>query len=147
MRLIVRLAFGLAVFLAVVGVVYAVTAGEPQGAILLLVCSAASVYIGVSLRGGFRRDKHAGDADEEEEEGQEEPEEIEQTIWPFVASIAALMLVIGIVGIHWVLVVAAILFVATAAGWFVDIQRQRVHSAEEASTPEGQVHPDDHDRH
>jgi ABC-type Fe3+ transport system permease subunit len=148
MRFTIRLAFGLAIFLAIAGTAYALTAREYQGAILLLVCSLAFVYVGVSLRGGVRRSTHTSDTEDEEEGGAEELEEVSATIWPFVFSIAALALVVGAVGIHWVLILGAILFIAAAAGWFVDIQRQRMHAdAGEVSALEGhEQHPDDHDR-
>jgi hypothetical protein len=46
------------------------------------------------------------------------------TIWPFVFSVAALFLVIGIVALRWILIPGGILFVGAAAGWFIDIERQ-----------------------
>jgi len=46
------------------------------------------------------------------------------TIWPFVFSIAALLLVVGIVGIRWILIPGGILFAGAAAGWFRDIRQQ-----------------------
>jgi NADH:ubiquinone oxidoreductase subunit 5 (subunit L)/multisubunit Na+/H+ antiporter MnhA subunit len=145
MRFAVRLAFGLAIFLAVAGIVYATTAQEWQGSVLLLVCSVAFVYVGISLRRGARLAPGAG---EEEEQAGEEPEEVPATIWPFVFSLAALALVIGAVGIHWVLVLAAILFIWAAVGWFTDIQRQRMHAEAEAASAlqNDQKHGHDHDR-
>ena len=82
-----------------------------------------------------------------EGEPSEEPEEVPQTIWPFVVSIAALLLVIGAVGIHWVLILSAIVFVGAGAGWFLEIQRQRIHaSGVGVSALKGHEQPDDRDR-
>ena len=148
MKVTIRLAFGLALFLATAGTVYAVTAREYLGAVLILVCSAAALYIAISLKTEEGRADRPTDAEAEVEEEPEEPEEVAQTIWPFVASIAALTLVVGVVGIHWVLILSAILFIGTGAGWFVDIQRQRIHSRThgEELALEGHEQPDDHDR-
>ena len=148
MRFTVRLAFGLALFLAIAGTVYAVTAREWLGGVLLLVLALVFVYVGISLRGGIRRNARTSDTGAAEGEGPEEPEEVSATIWPFVFSIAALTLVVGAVGIHWILILSAILFIWAAAGWFGDVQRQRMHAeAGDASALEDhQQHPDDHDR-
>jgi hypothetical protein len=174
-----RIATGLAVFLAVAGVVYALTAREWQGTVLLLVCAAGSLYIGLVLRGAAQAGSLvAGEAAREggppmaapaagseraspeaegartegavagearvegaaragPEQSSPETEHVGPTIWPFVFSLAALLLVVGLVEIHWILIPGAILFVGAAAGWFVDIRRQhhpssRHHSASPA---------------
>ena len=149
MKVTIRLAFGLALFLATVGTVYAVTAREYLGAVLILVCAVAALYIGLSFRSADRRAAHPTDLGAPGEEGAgepEEPEEVEQTIWPFVLSIAALLGVVGAVGLRWVLIPSAIVFAGAGAGWFVEIQRQRIHSnpREAISTLEGHEQPDDH---
>ena len=49
------------------------------------------------------------------------------TIWPFVFSLAAAVLVLGIVVARWLLVAGSVVFVASALGWFVDVRRQNAH--------------------
>jgi Cytochrome c oxidase subunit IV len=146
MKVTIRLAFGLSIFLVTAGTVYAVTAQEWQGAVLILACSAAALYIGISLRVAERHAALSTDIDPGAGEPSEEPEEVPQTIWPFVVSIAALLLVIGAVGIHWILILSVIVFVGAGAGWFMEIQRQRVHaSGAEVSALQGHEQPDDRD--
>lgn len=129
-------ALGLAVFLAVAGTVYATTAYEWRGAVLLLVCAVAFLYIALVLRGAVRRASvpvtHERMAKEEE---LVESEHIGATIWPFVFSLAALLLVVGVVGARWVLIPGGILFLGAAAGWFGDIKRQHARGSATA-------HPD-----
>jgi small-conductance mechanosensitive channel len=49
------------------------------------------------------------------------------TIWPFVFSIAAIILAFGIALTRWLLPVGGVLFVAAAVGWFLDIRGQTTH--------------------
>jgi hypothetical protein len=120
-----RIAQGLGLFLAVTGVVYALTAYEWRGTVLLLVCAASFTYVGLVLRGAVRQ---ASVPVTKETTAPEqlavESAHIGPTIWPFVLSVAALLLVVGLVGAHWVLIPAGILFVGAGAGWFFDIKRQ-----------------------
>lgn len=147
MRVTIRLAFALSLFLLTAGTVYAVTAREWQGAVLMIAGSAAALYIGISLRLAERHAALSTDIEPGSGEASEEPEEVPQTIWPFVASLAALLLVIGAVGIHWVLILSVIVFVGAGAGWFTEIQRQRIHaSGGKVSALEGHEHADDRDR-
>src|SRR5207249_882705 len=46
-----RIALGLGLFLAVTGIVFAVTAHEWRGTVLLLVCAVSFTYVGLVLRG------------------------------------------------------------------------------------------------
>lgn len=149
-------ALGLAVFLAVAGTVFATTAYEWRGTVLLLVCALAFLYIALVLRGAVRR---ASVPETQErmaaEERSVEPEHIGPTIWPFVFSLAALLLVVGIVGLRWVLIPGGILFAGAAAGWFRDVKQQwhqhgsatahaDMHaSARSLSTLEGKQQPDE----
>ena len=125
MRVGMRIALGLGLFLAVTGIVFAATAHEWRGTVLLLVCSVSFTYVGLVLRGAMRtasvpvtREAMA------QEQETVESEHIGPTIWPFVFSIAALLLVIGVVGVRWVLIPAGILFLGAGVGWFLDIKRQ-----------------------
>ncbi len=54
-------------------------------------------------------------------------EHVGPTIWPFAFSLAAIGFVLGIVVARWLLIAGAALFVASAAGWFVDVRRQHQH--------------------
>jgi hypothetical protein len=120
-----RIALALALFMAVAGTVYALTAYEWRGVVLLLVLAVAFLYVGLVLRAAVRRASVPVTRETmTEEDVSVEAEHIGPTIWPFVFSIAALLLVIGIVGFHWVVVPGAIVFLAAAAGWFSDIRRQ-----------------------
>jgi hypothetical protein len=155
MRVGMRIALGLALFLAITGTVYATTAYEWRGTVLLLVCATSFLYVGLVLRGALRR---ASVSLTKETMAKEdlfvESEHIGPTIWPFVFSIAALLLVVGVVGIHWVLIPGGILFLGAGAGWFLDIKRQRepgelAHeqaSTGGVSTLEGKQQPDDDHR-
>ncbi len=140
MRVGMWIGLGLALFLAIAGTVYATTAHEARGAVLLLVCAVAFLYVGLVLRGAFRRASAPRiEGTEAEEQLPVEPEHIEPTIWPFVFSIAALLLVVGVVGIHWVLVPGAVLFLGAGAGWFLDIKRQKRHHEPAAKDQAGGV--------
>ncbi len=126
MRVGMRIALGLAAFLAVAGAVLGATAHEWRGTVLLMVCAVAFLYVGLVLWATVRRasvpiTKETMAA----EELSLEPEHIGPTIWPFVFSIAALLLVVGVVAFHWILIPSGILLLGAGAGWFLDIKRQR----------------------
>ena len=65
---------------------------------------------------------------EDADEGGEELMHVGPTIWPFVFSLAAAILVLGIVVQRWLLIVGSVVFVASAVGWFVDVRRQHAHA-------------------
>jgi len=120
-----RIALGLGLFLAVTGIVFAVTAREWRGTVLLLVCAVSFTYVGLVLRGAMRRASVPVTRETRvPEEVSVESEHIVPTIWPFVLSIAALLLVVGVVGIRWVFIPSGILFLGAGVGWFLDIKRQ-----------------------
>jgi hypothetical protein len=120
-----RIALALAMFMAVAGTVYALTAYEWRGAVLLLILAVAFLYVGLVLRSAVRRaSEPVSQGTMAEENDSVESEHIGPTIWPFVFSIASLLLVIGIVGIHWFIVPGALVFLVAAAGWFSDIRNQ-----------------------
>jgi hypothetical protein len=117
MRVVSTVVLRLAAFLAVAGLVYAVTAREPAGSSLVLVGAAAFTYVGLILRAA------AGGAVEQADEPSE-PEHVGPTIWPFAFSIAAIGLVLGIVVARWLLILGSAVFVASAIGWAMDVRRQ-----------------------
>jgi Cytochrome c oxidase subunit IV len=122
----------LCVFLLGAAGVFWFTAHEPTGATLLLVTSIGFGYVSLVLRGAARRaERLAGGRQKAaiEQAEVEVEENIAPTIWPFGFSIAALTLLLGAVLVHWLFVVGAVLFVASAAGWFNDIRRQHAHPA------------------
>ena len=156
MKVGMRIALGLAVFLGVAGLVYMLTSYEWRGSVLLLVCAVAAGYIGFVLRGAWRRASTPVTTETmAPEEVAVESEHIGPTIWPFVISIAALLLVVGGVGVRWLLIPGVILLAGAGAGWFLDIKRQW-HPGELAvghdvspaavSGFQSDQHPDDDDR-
>jgi len=120
-----RVALGLSVFLGVAGIVYALTARESIGILLLLIASACFGYVGLYVRRAVRA--ASAEAPGVAVPGEMEEPHIESTIWPFVFSLAGVGLVLGAVLTPWLLVVGAVLFVAAAVGWFRDVGRQWGH--------------------
>lgn len=128
MRVTALVVFRLAAFLAAAGLVYAVTSHEPAGGSLILIAAATFTYLGVVLRAAARETGPAAHGDEAGgENGSAEAIHVGPTIWPFVFSLSAAVLVLGIVLARWLLVVGSAVFVASALGWFVDVRRQHAH--------------------
>jgi FtsH-binding integral membrane protein len=153
MKVAMRIAFGLGVFIAVASSVYYVSSEEWRGSVMLLVLALSSLYLGLVFRGALRRasvpaTKEAM-ADEEISEAHVGP-----TIWPFVISLAALLVVVATVVAAWVMIPGLILLLAAGIGWIVDIRRQwhpsELHAAPAAagdvSALEGDQQPDEADR-
>ena len=115
-----RICLSLAVFLAVAGTVYGVTAHEPAGMTTLLVAAATFCFLGLVSRMVARREAEA------------EPEEMEihvgPTIWPLGFAISAVIIVLGLIVTPWLLILAAIAFGLSAAGWLRDVARSRAHA-------------------
>ena len=155
MKVAMRIALGLAIFILVAGAVYYVASDEWRGSVMLLVLGIALVYLTLVFRGTLRRASIPATPETMVEEEVAEAH-VGPTIWPFVFSLAALLLVIGIVGLHWIVIPGVILLVGAGAGWFVDIKQQwhpgELHAAdagvgaETASTAKGEEHPDEADR-
>ena len=125
MKLMTRIALSLGLFLAVAGVVLAIAAQEWRGTVLLLVCAVAVSYVGLVLRGAVRRASVPVTPETmAPEQLSVESEVLGGSIWPFVLSVAAVFLVVGVVGVRWVLIPAGVLFGGAGAGWFLDIKRQ-----------------------
>ncbi|MDP9340837.1 MAG: cytochrome c oxidase subunit 4 [Actinomycetota bacterium] len=124
MSLYARIALGLAVFLGVAGVVYAVASHEYVGTSLLLIATACFAFLGLYVRRAVRAAAAESRADSAEKA--EEPH-IAPTIWPFVFSLAAVGLALGAIVSRWLIPVGAALFVAAGVGWFLDVGRQWGH--------------------
>jgi hypothetical protein len=122
MRVAMRLAFAFAAFLLVAGVVYYVSSQEWRGSVMLLVLAISFLYVGLVFRGAVRRASAAGTPQPTTEEELEPV--VGPTIWPFVISVAAILVVVGVVVVRWVLIPGAILLIGSAAGWFGDIRQQ-----------------------
>jgi hypothetical protein len=121
--------FRLAAFLAAAGLVYAVTSREPAGGSLILVAAVSFAYVGLILRSAVRSaDRAAEEAKVGKDEAADETEHVGPTIWPFAFSLAAIGFVLGVVVARWLLIAGGALFVASAAGWIVDVRRQHAHS-------------------
>jgi Cytochrome c oxidase subunit IV len=116
--------FRLAAFLTAVGLVYAVTSHELAGGSLILVAAVCFAYVGWILRAAVRGAEPAVEAQDRKEEPADEAEHVGPTIWPFGFSLAAIGFVLGIVVFRWLLGVGVALFVASAAGWVMDVRRQ-----------------------
>jgi hypothetical protein len=115
-----RICLSLAGFLAVAGTVYGLTSHEPGGTTLLLVAAATFCFLGVVTRMVAHR------------ESGPEPEEAEvhvgPTIWPFGFAVAAVIIALGLIVSAWILIVGAIVFALSAAGWLRDVTRGRAHA-------------------
>jgi hypothetical protein len=140
-RLYARIALLLGGFLTVAALVYGATGYEWRGFVLLLVAGGGFAYVGLYARRAVRM------ADRAEREAGSEPriitspgpgepaapppavdspvEEVRPTIWPLVFSLAGAGVVAGILASHWLLLLAGVLAVAAAAGWFLEVLAQR----------------------
>jgi len=127
MRVTSVVVFRLAAFLAAAGLVYAVTSHEPAGGSLILIAAATFTYLGVVLRAAARDTKPTTPTSNGETATTEETVHVGPTIWPFVFSLAAAVLVLGIVVERWLLIPGSIVFVASAIGWSADVRRQHAH--------------------
>jgi hypothetical protein len=121
-----RIVFGLAAFLIVAGLIYAVTSQEYLGAMLFVLCAAGFAFIGLFVRHSVRESATATDG----EANHEEPH-IRPTIWPFVLSLGGLGLVLGAAVASWLAVAGAAVIVLAGIGWFVDVTRQWSHDRSE----------------
>jgi Cytochrome c oxidase subunit IV len=155
MKVTMRIVLGLAIFVFVAGVVYYVSADEWRGSVMLIVLGIALVYLTLVFRGALRRASVPAPPETMEEEEEVAEAHVGPTIWPFVFSLAALLLVVAVVGPHWMVIPGVILLVGAAAGWFFDIKHQwqpgELHAAGAAgsgsvSPLQGEQQPDEADR-
>ena len=124
MSTLARICFSLAVFLAIAGTVYGFTSHELGGTALLLVAAATFCFLGFVSRMVARQ---APDG----EAGEEEPPHVGPTIWPFGFAISAVILALGVIVSTWLLIVGAIAFAVSAAGWLGDVGRSKAHAGHE----------------
>jgi len=125
-RVYARVALLIGGYLLVAGLVYG-TYNERMGLVLLLVAAGGFAYLGVYARRAVRAAARAAAAAEAEPGAAPavaEPE-VRPTIWPLVFSLAAAGIVAGVLASRWILVVGAVLAVAAAAGWFLELLSQR----------------------
>ena len=115
-----RICLSLAGFLAVAGSVYGLTSHERTGTTLLLASAATFCFLGLVSR-MVARDEAGSEAEEMEVH-------VAPTIWPFGFAVAAVVIAFGLVITPWILIVGAIAFVLSAAGWIRDVARSRAHA-------------------
>ncbi|MEO8292935.1 MAG: cytochrome c oxidase subunit 4 [Actinomycetota bacterium] len=121
MSTISRVCLSLAGFLAIAGAVYEPTSHEPAGTTLFLAAAATFCFVGLVSRMEARR--AAGS-----EPGEEAEVFVAPTIWPFGFAVAAVIIALGLVVGAWLLIVGAIAFALSAAGWIRDVARSRAHA-------------------
>jgi hypothetical protein len=121
-RVYARVALLLGGYLLAAGLVYGTTNKERIGLVLLLVAAGGFTYLGTYARRAVRAADRAAKA--EAEPGAAEPE-VRPTIWPLVFSLAGAGIVVGVLASHWILLAGALLAVAAAAGWFLEVLAQR----------------------
>jgi hypothetical protein len=152
MKVGMRIALGLAVFIGAAAIVYYVMSQEWRGTVMLCVLAVSFLYVALVLRGAVRR---ASVPPTPQTMAEEEVTEaaVQPTIWPFVISLAAVLVVVGAVVAAWVLIPGLILLLGAGVGWMVDIKRQwhpgELHAAAAAgpaSPLQGDQHPDQRDR-
>ena len=120
MNALSRICFSLTVFLAIAGSVYGLTSHEEAGTTLLLVAAATFCFLGIVSRLVARRETGEELAGEEVHVG--------PTIWPFGFAIAAVIIALGLIVSAWILILGAIAFALSAAGWLRDVTRSRAHT-------------------
>ena len=121
MNTISRIFLSLAAFLAIAGVVYGLTSHEAAGTTLFLAAGSTFCFVGlVARREGGRP---AGP-----EAGEEAEINVAPTIWPFGFAVAAVIIALGLIISSWLLIVGAIAFALSAAGWLRDVGRSRTHA-------------------
>ncbi len=117
MRFLSQILVGLGAFLVVAGVVYALTADEPSGAIHLLVTALTCFFLAIVARRVARS--------EGEEEAAVEAVEVHvgPTIWPFGFAISGVLLALGLIVSPWILIAGGLAFATSAAGWLRAVAR------------------------
>jgi hypothetical protein len=154
MRVAMRIALGLTIFLLVAGGVYWFSSYEWRGSVMLIVLGVAFGYVTLVFRGALRRASLPATPQTMVEEEVAEAH-VGPTIWPFVFSLAAVLLVVSVVGLHWAVIPGVILLVGAGVGWFLDIKHQwhpgELHAAHAGgggpvSPLHGEEQPDEADR-
>ena len=116
-----RIWLSLAAFLVTAGVVYGFTSHELAGTSFLLVCGITFCFLGLVARSVARRFPESGDVRADEEVY------VAPTIWPLGFSVAALILMLGVVIGLWFLVLGVIVFALASAGWLREVRREHPH--------------------
>jgi hypothetical protein len=120
-----RIWLALAGFLLIAGAVYGITSKEYAGAPLLLVGGATFCYLGLVGRSVVRRSEKQDDGSG----GTPESEvHVAATIWPFIFSLAGVIIVVGFIVSVWILAVGVLAFAVSAAGWLRDVLRGHAHA-------------------
>jgi Cytochrome c oxidase subunit IV len=110
--------FGLAIFLAVAGMIYLFTAHEYSGATDLLIASVTFAFLGVVLRTAERRAPTEAPGEEELH--------VEPTIWPLGFAASGAVVAIGVIVGPVMVVIGGIACAVCAAGWIRDVARSHV---------------------
>jgi hypothetical protein len=121
MRTFSRVSLSLAGFLAIAGAVYGLTSHEAAGTTLLLAAAATFCFVGLVAR-------REGGRPSGPEAGEEAEISVAPTIWPFGFAVAAVIIALGLVVSSWLLIIGAIAFAFSAAGWLRDVGRSRTHA-------------------
>jgi len=116
-----RVSLSLAGFLVIAGAVYGLTSHEAVGSTMFLAGAGTFCFLGLVSRTAARR--ASGQESEEEAEVSVAP-----TIWPFGFAVAAVIIALGLIVSEWLLILGAIAFALSAAGWFRDVARSRAHA-------------------
>lgn len=121
MSTVSRISLSLAGFLAIAGVVYGLTSHEAAGTTLLLAAAATFCFVGLVAR-------RVGGRPSGTEAGEETEIYVAPTIWPFGFAVAAVIIALGLIVSSWLLIVGAIAFALSAAGWLRDVGRSQTHT-------------------
>jgi cytochrome c oxidase subunit IV len=120
-----RIWLALAGFLLIAGAVYGITSKEYAGAPLLLVGGATFSYLGLVGRSVVRRSEKQDESDADGDEGEVH---VAATIWPFVFSLAGVIIIVGFIVNVWILVLGVLAFAVSAAGWLREVLRGHAHA-------------------
>jgi hypothetical protein len=120
-----RIWLALAGFLLIAGAVYGITSKEYAGAPLLLVGGATFSYLGLVGRSVVRRSEKQDEGDADADEGEVH---VASTIWPFVFSLAGVIIIVGFIVSAWILALGVLAFAVSAAGWLREVLRGHAHA-------------------
>ena len=123
-----RILVAVAVFLIVDAAVYLVTAREFTGGPLIAMTAVSLAFLGLVLWVVARRATrevvhHPGEV------GAVDLEHVGPTIWPVGFAVSAAILAVGVAIVAWwVIIVGAVVFLASMVGWTRDIRSQHKHA-------------------
>jgi Cytochrome c oxidase subunit IV len=119
MSTIARIFVALAVFLVIAALVYGSTSHERGGTALLLVAGATFLFLGLVARKEARHEAEGASSEEEPHVG--------PTIWPLGFAVSSVIIALGLIVDAWILILGAVVFALSAAGWFRDVARSRAN--------------------